>query len=149
MNINYFRKEEFGVIENEYIHLTHMLFDSKTLETLSLDELAARYNDIDQQSQLFKGQILLEARNRFPSNVEFGNWLSVNFTELNSSNTGKLINLAKFFQNGRTLDGIPLSAGYLLAAPCNQEIADQVYIQIKDKNLKLDEIKKIIDQNKC
>ena len=148
-NLNYSPKEEFRVVDNEYIQLTHMLFDSKILEILSLDELAARYNDIDQQSQLFKGQILLEARNRFPSNVEFGNWLSVNFTELNTSNTGKLINLARFFQNGRTLDGIPISAGYLLAAPCNQEIADKVYTQIKDKNLKFNEIKKIINEKKC
>ena len=83
------------------------------LKELTLEELAIRYKEIDRQSQLFKAQILLEARRRFLSNIEFGEWRSVNFTELSSSNTGKLINLAKFFQGVRTLEGIPVSAGYL------------------------------------
>lgn len=143
-----FIKKELQEFQDSYVAQTNSPFNYKMLETLTLDELALSYKDIDKQSQLFKGQILLEARKRFPSNIEFGAWLSVNFTELNSSNTGKLINLAKFFQDGRTLEGIPISAGYLLAAPSNEDIADKVYNQIKDKNFKLGEIKKIIEQNK-
>lgn len=123
-------------------------FDFSSLKKLSLDELVLRYKEIDQQSQLFKGHILLEARRRFKSNIEFGKWLSVNFTELNSSNTGKLINLAKFFQGDKNLDGIPVSAGYLLSSPNNKDIAEKVYNDIKQKQLKLNEIKKIINQYK-
>jgi len=119
-------------------------FDSMELKDLTLDDLALRYKEIEQQSQIFKGQILLEARERFQSNIEFGEWLSVNFTELNSSNTGKLINLAKFFQGERSLNGIPVSAGYLLSAPSNKGIAAKVYDDIKGKKFKLDEIKEII-----
>lgn len=124
-------------------------FELGSLKELTLDDLVIRYKEIDQQSQLFKGQILLEARERFQSNIEFGNWLSVNFTERNSSNTGKLINLAKFFQGERSLTGIPLSAGYLISAPSNKAIATQVYSDIKDKGFKLDEIKKIISTYKA
>jgi len=119
-------------------------FDKVLLKDLTLDDLAIRYKEIEQQSQLFKGQILLEARERFQSNIEFGDWLSVNFTELNSSNTGKIINLAKFFQGERTLNGIPVSAGYLLSAPSNKDIAIKVYDDIKGKKLRIDEIKAII-----
>lgn len=140
--------EEYIARAENYIPQVNSPFDVETLEKLTLDELAIRYKEIDRQSQLFKGQILLEARRRFPSNIEFGDWRSVNFTELSSSNTGKLINLAKFFQGGRTLEGIPVSAGYLLAAPSNEDIADKVYTEIKNKNLKFDEIKEIIAQNK-
>ncbi len=82
---------------------------------------------------------LLEARGRFLSNIEFGQWLSVNFTELNSSNTGKLINLAKYFQGDKTLEGISISAGYLIASPNNREIADKVVsMSVYLKNKKVD-----------
>ena len=140
--------EEYIAGAENYIPQVNSSFDSEMLKELTLEELAIRYKEIDRQSQLFKAQILLEARRRFLSNIEFGEWRSVNFTELSSSNTGKLINLAKFFQGVRTLEGIPVSAGYLLAAPSNRNIADKVYYEIKDKNLKFDEIKKIIAQNK-
>ncbi|TXL06046.1 hypothetical protein BMR08_15700 [Methylococcaceae bacterium CS2] len=137
--------QEFIANSENYIPPSVNPFDSGLLKDLTLDELASRYHDIDHQSQLFKGQILLEARNRFQSNIDFGKWLSVNFTELNSSNTGKLINLAKFFNEGRSLDGIPVSAGYLLAAPGNKDIAPKIYDDIKEKDLKLEEIKEIIN----
>ena len=119
-------------------------FDTELLKELSLDDLVFRYKEIDYQSQLFKGQILLEARGRFLSNIEFGQWLSVNFTELNSSNTGKLINLAKYFQGDKTLEGISISAGYLIASPNNREIADKVYKKIKNKSFRIEEIKALI-----
>lgn len=139
-------EQEFIAKSENYVPLAGNPFDSVMLKGLSLDELVSRYHDIDYQSQLFKGQILLEARERFKSNQEFGEWRSVNFTEQNSSNIGKLINLAKFFDNTRSLDGIPVSAGYLLAAPSNKEIAEKVYDEIKTKNLKLNEIKSIINR---
>lgn len=119
-------------------------FDAKLLKKLTLDDLVFRYKEIDYQSQLFKGQILLEARGRFLSNIEFGQWLSVNFTELNSSNTGKLINLAKYFQGDKTLEGISISAGYLIASPNNREIADKIYEKIKNKSFRIEEIKALI-----
>ena len=49
--------------------------DKFTLADLTLEQLADRYKDIDRQSQMMKGLILLEARNRFSSNQEFGNWV--------------------------------------------------------------------------
>lgn len=141
-------KKEVDVSGTNHLDSIHSGYGQSDLSELTLVDLVIRFNQIDRQSQLFKGQILLEARNRFPSNVEFGKWLSVNFTELDTSNTGKLINLAKFFSNGRSLEGIPLSAGYLLASPGNEEVASDVYEEIKDKSLSLKEIKRIIEQFK-
>jgi len=140
--------QEFIANAENYIPNPVDPFDVNLLKKLSLEELAVRYKEIDYQSQLFKGEILLEARDRFQSNIEFGQWLSVNFTELNSSNTGKLINLARFFQGNRSLEGIPVSAGYLISAPKNKEIAEDVYREIKNKNLKLEEIKAVINSYK-
>jgi len=141
---------EQAFIENAENHIPKQLnpFSADALKDLSEDELVQRYKDIDQQSQLFKGQILLEMRSRFTSNIEFGQWCSVNFTERDSSNTGKLINLAKFFQGTRSLDGIPISAAYLIAAPGNKEISQKVYSNVSGKNLKLNEIKGMISRYK-
>jgi len=137
---------EQAFIENAENHIPKQLnpFSADALKGLSEDELVQRYKDVDQQSQLFKGQILLEMRSRFVSNIEFGQWCSVNFTERDSSNTGKLINLARFFQGNKSLNGIPISAAYLIAAPGNKDISQKVYNQVSGKNLKLDEIKGMI-----
>lgn len=137
-------------IENAENHTPIQInpFSADVLKDLSEEELVQRYNDIDQQSQLFKGQILLEMRNRFTSNIEFGQWCSVNFTELDSSNAGKLINLARFFQGERSLEGIPISAAYLIAAPGNKAIAEKIYTHVSGKNLKLNDIKGMISNYK-
>jgi hypothetical protein len=136
--------KDFIANADNFIANSENPFDAELLKELTLDDLIFRYKEIDYQSQLFKGQILLEARGRFLSNIEFGQWLSVNFTELNSSNTGKLINLAKYFQGDKTLEGISISAGYLIASPNNREIADKIYKKIKNKSFRIKEIKALI-----
>jgi len=142
---------EQAFIENAENHVPKQLdpFSPDVLKDLSENELVQRYKDIDQQSQLFKGQILLEMRSRFVSNIEFGKWCSVNFTERDSSNTGKLINLARFFQGNRSLEGIPISAAYLISAPSNKAIAEEIYSHVRRKNFKLNDIKDIISKYKA
>ena len=118
------------------------------LSALSLDELAAQYVEIDRQSHILKGKILLEARNRFPSNNEFGEWRSLNFNgRVTAQIATHLMNLAKFFNERRPLGNIPISAGYLIAAPKLEDIADVVYerVTVIDKP-SLNDVKAIISE---
>ncbi len=115
---------------------------SPDLTVLSLDELADRYATIDQQSQLFKGLILLEARERFPSNNEFGDWvktiqsLCLDRQEVRT----RYMNFAKYFKD-KDRTGISLTAAYEISAPTNEEVADKIYEYALNKNLPVADIK--------
>ena len=113
---------------------------------LTLDELMNEYESIDQQSQLLKGRILLEARHRFKSDNEFGAWIeSVGGAIYSTSrqHRTKLMNLARFFEN-RPIEKISISAAYEISAPINADIAIEVYEYAKGRNLPVEEVKKQI-----
>ena len=126
------------------------------LSSLTLDELVAQYIDIDRQSHLFKGQILLEARRRFISNQEFGEWRSLNFSGLPQQTANNLMNLARYFnEKTRPLAHIPVSVGYLISAPINEPISEIIYkktLEIEKPTLKdvrdlIDELKQVEQKN--
>jgi hypothetical protein len=126
------------------------------LSSLTLDELVAQYIDVDRQSHLLKGQILLEARKRFISNQEFGEWRSLNFSGLPQQTANNLMNLARYFnEKTRPLAHIPVSVGYLISAPINEPIAEIVYkktLEIEKPTLKdvrdlIDELKHVEQKN--
>jgi hypothetical protein len=112
------------------------------LSDLSLDELANRYFEIDTQSRLLKGAILLEARSRFKADIEFGNWIKgvELFDTYHRSQLHNLMNLARFF-NQRDMDGISVTVGYEISKPGNADIADKVYQVALNKNLSVAQIK--------
>jgi hypothetical protein len=112
------------------------------LSDLSLDELANRYFEIDTQSRLLKGAILLEARSRFKADIEFGNWIKgvELFDTYHRSQLHNLMNLARFF-NQRDMDGISVTVGYEISKPGNADIADKVYQAALNKNLSVAQIK--------
>jgi hypothetical protein len=119
--------------------------------SLSLDDLVSQYIEIDRQSHILKGRILLEARRRFPSNKEFGEWRSLNFGgRLPQQTANNLMSLARFFdESNRPLGNIPVSAGYLISAPKHEDIAEQVYERVLalDKPSLID-VKEIINEIK-
>jgi len=120
------------------------------LSGLSLDDLVVQYVDIDRQSHILKGLILLEARKRFSSNNEFGEWRSLKF---NGRVTGQmathLMNLSKFFNDKRPLGNIPISAGYIMAAPKLEDVADVVYERVSEIHKpSLNTVKEIISELK-
>jgi len=119
--------------------------DKFNLKDLSLDELANRYETIDQQSQMLKGLILLEARNRFASNNEFGDWIkSVKTLCLDRQEVRtRYMNFARYFKE-RELGGISLTAAYQISAPANQVVANEVYEYASGKNLSVAEVRKKI-----
>lgn len=122
--------------------------DKFTLADLTLEQLADRYKDIDRQSQMMKGLILLEARNRFSSNQEFGNWVvNIGLSDDSFQNRNLFMNLARFFQN-RKMSGISLTVAYEISRPSNENIAEKIYEYALDKNLKVSEIKKQIKLEK-
>ena len=121
------------------------------LSALSLDDLANQFIEVDRQSHILKGQILLEARRRFPSNQEFGKWRSLNFGgRLPQQTANNLMCLAKFFdETNRPLGNIPVSAGYLISAPKYEDIAEQVYQRVLNlENPSLAEVKSVIQEIK-
>lgn len=121
------------------------------LSALSLDDLANQFIEVDRQSHILKGQILLEARRRFPSNQEFGKWRSLNFGgRLPQQTANNLMCLAKFFdETNRPLGNIPVSAGYLISAPKYEDIAEQVYQRVLTiENPSLAEVKSVIQEIK-
>jgi len=119
------------------------------LSSLTLDDLVSQYIEVDRQSHILKGRILLEARRRFPSNKEFGDWRSLNFSgRLPQQTANNLMSLARFFDEfNRPLGNIPVSAGYLISAPKYEDIAEQVYERVLalDKPSLID-VKKIIKE---
>ena len=119
------------------------------LSSLSNEELVERYSDIEQQFQFMKGAILLELRNRFPSNIEFGNWVESIRTLCSDTpqQRTRLINLARYFGNKDT-NGISLTACYEISAPVNEDVADKVYEYALNRNLSVADIKAKIKEEK-
>lgn len=125
------------ISENSYVDNTD------DLTSLTLEELADRFDSIEQQAQLFQGRILLEARNRFDSDAAFGEWVAnVGGTLCSTTrqHRTRLINLARFFDS-RELTGISITAAYEISAPINEDVADKIYEYALNKNLPVSEIK--------
>jgi hypothetical protein len=130
-------------IENSFVKGV----EQNSLITLSLDDLAMRFVDIGRQAHLLQGQILLEARNRFPSDKEFGQWCTLSLCEGSMQHRNRLMNLARYFKD-REILGISLTVAYEISAPANTDIADVVYEYTKGKNLKVVEVKEKIAEFK-
>lgn len=130
-------KPNNSISESSYVDNTD------DLTSLTLEQLADRFNSIEQQAQLFQGRILLEARNRFESDATFGEWITnVGGTLCSTTrqHRTRLMNLARFFDS-RELTGISITAAYEISAPINEDVADKIYEYALNKNLPVSEIK--------
>ncbi len=125
--------EEFGNRSDSLPKQVNVIYKNPKkldLRALSLDDLAEQIIDIERQSHVLKGQILLEARSRFNADLEFGKWRSEKFSDrLSEKMANNLMHLAKFFDDQK-LGKIPVSAAYLIAAPQHEDIADVVYERV-------------------
>ena len=130
--------------------ISNYIENSDNLSDLSLEQLADRFESIEQQAQLFQGRILLEARNRFDSDIKFGEWIikiGGTLCSTTRQHRTRLMNLARFFEN-KELVGISMTAAYEISAPANEAIADKIYEYALNKNLSVAEIKKKIQIEK-
>lgn len=119
------------------------------MKNFSLEQLAEQYSTIDEQSQMMKGLILLAAKERLPANKEFGEWVKKNHALCVDSQQvrNRYMNLARFFKN-LSMNGISLTAAYHISKPDNELIAEEVYYQVRGRNLKIEEVDKIIREQK-
>ena len=130
--------------------ISNYIENSDNLSDLSLEQLADRFESIEQQAQLFQGRILLEARNRFDSDIKFGEWIikiGGTLCSTTRQHRTRLMNLARFFEN-KELVGISMTVAYEISAPANEAIADKIYEYALNKNLSVAEIKKQIQIEK-
>ena len=116
--------------------------DTFRLSDLSLEDLANRYVSVDKQSQLIKGLILLEARERFLSNNEFGECVKTVITLCDDSfqQRNRYMNLARYFKE-RDMTGISITVAYEISIPANADIADNLYQIALNQNLSVAQIK--------
>jgi hypothetical protein len=119
------------------------------LTNLTKEELANRYVEINNQSQMMKGLILSQARERMPSNIEFGNWVkSVSALCADGHQTlNRYMHFANYFKD-KDSTGISLTACYEISAPVNEDVADKVYEYALNKNLSVADIKAKIKEEK-
>ena len=120
--------------------------EKDNLQSLTLDQLAAQFDDIGQQAQLLQGRILLEARSRFKNDYAFNAWAmkSPYLSSIHQTTRTRLINLAKFFSGSRVIDGISVTAAYEISAPINADVAPAVYEFARGKHLPVAEVKRQI-----
>jgi hypothetical protein len=143
------RKQEVQITEQEFLSKAedYQADIVPDLAGLSLDDLAIQYAEIDQQSNLLKGNILLEARSRFPSDKEFGQWISTYSLCVGSQQSrNRLMHLADFFSEGRDMEGIAITAAYEISAPVNRDKALTVYNKVRGKNLSVKEVKGLLSE---
>jgi hypothetical protein len=124
-------------------------FNLTKLNKLSLDDLVLQYNQIDQQAQLFKGLILLEARRRFKSNPEFGKWVASIPSLCGDGNQvrNRYMNFARYFKD-KDYTGISLTCAYEISAPTNKAVANEVYKKALGQNLSVDQVRELIREAK-
>ena len=115
------------------------------LTVLSSEELVLQFVEIDRQSRLLKGKILLELRHRFSSDKDLGQWLSTHGLSVgNQQARNQLMHLAGFFQGDRDMNGISITAAYLISAPKNKNKSASVYKKVHGKNLSVKEVKALL-----
>lgn len=114
-----------------------------------LDDLAKQFELISRQGQLMQGLILLEARARFPSDKEFGQWASRTLCSCTPQHRTRLMNFAEFFKN-RDMSGISSTAAYLISSPelVKNDIAEDIYVACLNRNLKVKEVQELIAKRK-
>jgi len=119
------------------------------LSEYSLDKLASLYDEVDQHTKIYKGIILLEAKKRFPSNIEFGAWCnSVQTLCLDSQKSmNRCMNLAAFFHD-KDMNEISVSACYEISSPNNAEVAEAVYEKFKNEKPSVAAVKEFIQEEK-
>jgi hypothetical protein len=124
------------------------------VQTSSIDEAKMwikKFDFIETRSKLELGNILITLTNLAKKEnitllelidlVPFKNSLS----KMSVQHRNRLILLARFFNDNRPMTGISWTVGYEISAPKNEKIAHQLYSLAFEKDLSVDEIKKLAD----
>jgi hypothetical protein len=122
----------------------------ESLNDMTKEQLADRYVDVNSQSQMIKGLILLKARELLPSNKEFGEWVDSVHTLCADAPAvrNRYMHLARFFKS-RAMTGISLTAAYQISKPDNDSVAVEVYEEVLNKNLPVADVTQLIKHKKA
>jgi hypothetical protein len=134
------------------------IFSFSGLKKLSNEELIDRLEQVDNQATLIKWRILWALRQRFASDKLFGQYIA----ELKSTRAicagrhqeiNRALHAGRFCEKHRITNlgsvGLLQSAVYALSRPANEAIADEVYKQIKHKNIPVKDVERYIEQAKA
>jgi len=129
----------------------------KDLKKMTVEDLVDRLEQIENQSTLIKWRIWWAIRQHFPSDKLFGQYIN----ELRSTHQSLVgsqqhinlcINAGRFCEkhkiNDLTKIGISATGIYELARPVNDEVATDIFKDVKHKGYQVDEIKRRISQAK-
>jgi len=130
------------------------------LRKLTPDELLDRIEQIDNQAFLYTCRLLWELRQRFPSDIHFGQYIEGirsnpdNTVKLGSQpRINKMLHVGRFCDENKISDisksGILQSAIVELSRPANKDVASVVLHEIRRANLPLKEVLRLIEQKKA
>ena len=130
------------------------------LQDMDVEQLTDRWESIENQSKVMIWLIAYHLRERFASNIKFGNYIQ----ELRERNPYHPLcvnahsSITRFIHAGRfavkhkitDIDKVGLSATvlYKLSSPVNENVADSVYKEIRSKNPAVAEVDRLIMQKK-
>jgi len=128
------------------------------MSKMNADELADRMESIYNQSQLMIWMLCMHIRDRFGSDKDLGEFIN-NLRIKNPYHPlcvvtqqarNRYVHAGRLAAKLKITDfdtvGISPTAFYAIASPKNKNIADKVFNQVKRKNLPVDEIFRIIEQ---
>jgi len=147
-----------GADKDGIIQQRESIWSFSDLKKLSNDELINRLEQIDNQAMLMRWHILWVLRQRFPSDRIFGQYIA----ELRATRTicagshqevNRALHAGRFCEKHRITDltstGLLQSAVYVLSRPANEHVADEVYKKIKNKNVQVKEVERLLEQAKA
>ena len=97
------------------------------MSKMSLDDLVIAFRKVEVRSDIVKGMVLVEARKRFDSDRDFGQWVKDNdMAEDSQQVRNTYMHVARFF-GSRDTSGISVSVCQEIAAPKNKDVAEKAY----------------------
>lgn len=129
------------------------------LKKLEADQIMDRIEQIDNQAMLYKWRLFWALRQKFPSNIEFGHYLSALRERPHSPFIESQQVINRYIQAGRFAEqhkigsleqaGVKPSVIYLLSQPQNKGIADAVFSSIRRKNVLHKDVQVMLEQSRA
>lgn len=110
-----------------------------------------KFDFVETKSKLELGNILITLINLAKQqNITLSELIDLvplknSLSKMSVQHRNRLILLARFFNDNRPMTGISWTVGYEISAPKNEKIAHQLYSLAFEKDLSVDEIKKLAD----
>lgn len=148
-----------AVIAQTKTDIQETIWSLSDLKQLTPDQVMDRIEQIDNQAMLYKWRLYWALRQKFPSNIEFGHYLSALRERPHSpiiesqQVINRYINAGRFAEQHKigSLDqaGVKPSVIYLLSQPQNKAIADAIFRDIRRKNMLHKDVQRMLEQSRA